>query len=132
MAPEIAKKIDEAGIVAVIVIDEAKHAVPLAKALLRGGVDAIELTLRTPAAMDAAYAIKSEVPEMTLGFGTVITKDQVKAVANVGADFAVAPGCNPKIIEEALEKPNILFIAVDDLRPELGLLWIRDRQNAKY
>lgn len=101
MAPDIIKKIDDAGVVAVLIIDELKHAIPLAKALLKGGIDAIELTLRTPVAMAAAAAIKKEVPEMTLGFGTVLTVDQVKAVADVGADFAVAPGCNPKIIAEA-------------------------------
>jgi 2-dehydro-3-deoxyphosphogluconate aldolase/(4S)-4-hydroxy-2-oxoglutarate aldolase len=103
MTPEIIKKIDDAGIIAVLVIDELKHAVPVAKALLKGGVDSIELTLRTPVALDAAKAIKKEVPEMTLGFGTVLTKDQVKAVVDLGADFAVAPGCNPKIIAEAVK-----------------------------
>lgn len=101
MMPELIKKIDDAGIIAVLIIDEVKHAVPVAKALLAGGVDAIELTLRTPAAMDAAKAIKKEVPEISLGFGTVLTVDQVKAVVDVGADFAVSPGCNPKIITEA-------------------------------
>lgn len=103
MTPEIIKKIDDSGVIAVLVIDELKHAVPVARALLKGGVDSIELTLRTPVAMDAAKAIKKEVPEMTLGFGTVLTKDQVKAVVDLGADFAVAPGCNPKIIAEAVK-----------------------------
>lgn len=101
MSPELTKKIDDAGIIAVLIIDELKHAVPLAKALLKGGVDTIELTLRTPAAMKAAGVIKKEVPGITLGFGTVLTTDQVKAVVDVGADFAVSPGCNPKIIREA-------------------------------
>ncbi len=101
MRPEIKTKINDAGIVAVLVIDELKHAVPVANALLKGGVDAIELTLRTPVAMDAALAIKKEVPEITLGIGTVLTVEQVKAVADAGADFAVAPGCNPKVIAEA-------------------------------
>ena len=101
MSPELAKKIDDSGVVAVLVIDEVRHAVPMARALLQGGVDAIELTLRTPAAIDSAKAIKKEVPEITLGFGTVLTTDQVKAVVDVGADFAVSPGCNPKIISEA-------------------------------
>ena len=55
------------------------------------------------AAMDAAHAIKNEVPEITLGFGTVLTIEQVKAAAELGADFAVAPGCNPKVIEAARE-----------------------------
>lgn len=104
MTPGLIKKIDDSGIIAVIVIDEVKHAVPLAKALLKGGVDTIELTLRTPAAMDAARAIKKEVPTMTLGFGTVLTEEQIKEVVGAGADFAVAPGCNPKIIKKAREQ----------------------------
>lgn len=103
MTPEIITKIDNSGVIAVLVINELKHAVPVAKALLKGGVDSIELTLRTPVAMDAARAIKKEVPEMTLGFGTVLTTEQVKAVVDLGADFAVAPGCNPKVIVEAVK-----------------------------
>jgi len=108
VAPEMVKKIDAAGIIAVLIVDELKHAVPLANALLKGGVDAIELTLRTPVAIEAARLIKKEVPEITLGFGTVLTTEQVKAVVDVGADFAVSPGCNPKIIAEA-QKHNLSF-----------------------
>ncbi len=108
MTPNLIKKIDDAGIIAVLIIDEVKHALPLAKALLAGGVDTIELTLRTPAAVAAAKIIKKEVPEMTLGFGTVLTVDQVKAVVDIGADFAVSPGCNPKIIAEA-QKQGLSF-----------------------
>jgi len=104
MSLAMAKKVDDTGIIAVLIVDEVKHAVPLANSLLEGGVDTIELTLRTPAALDAAAAIKKEVPEITLGFGTVLTVDQVQAVIDVGADFAVSPGCNPKIIAEAIKK----------------------------
>lgn len=103
MSSEIITKINRAGIVAVLVIDNVKHAVPLAKALLNGGVDTIELTLRTPAALDAAKAIKTEVPEITLGIGTVLTVAQVEALAKLGVDFAVSPGCNPRIIAAAKE-----------------------------
>ena len=103
MSPEIIERIDKTGVLAVLVIDEVKHAVPLAEALLAGGVDAIELTLRTDAAMDAARAIREEVPGIILGFGTVLTIQQVKAIATIGADFAVAPGCNPKIIAAAID-----------------------------
>jgi 2-dehydro-3-deoxyphosphogluconate aldolase/(4S)-4-hydroxy-2-oxoglutarate aldolase len=103
MLPEIIERIDKSGVLAVLVIDEVKHAVPLAQALLAGGVDAIELTLRTDAAMDAARAIRQEVPEILLGFGTVLTVDQIKAIAEIKADFAVAPGCNPKIISAAID-----------------------------
>lgn len=101
MTPSILQTIADSGVVAVLVIDELQHAVPLAKALLSGGVDAIELTLRTPVALDAGLIIKKEVPEITLGFGTVLTVDQVTAVKDAGADFAVAPGCNPKVIAAA-------------------------------
>lgn len=104
MTPDLIQKIDDAGIIAVLIIDEVKHAVPVARALLAGGVDAIELTLRTPAAIESAKIIKKEVPEISLGFGTVLTLDQVKAVVDVGADFAVSPGCNPKIIAEAYKQ----------------------------
>ncbi len=101
MAPEIIKKINDSGVIAVLIIDELSHAVRLANALLKGGVDIIELTLRTAVAFDAARLIKREVPEMTLGFGTVINTEQVKEVVDLGADFAVAPGCNPRILAEA-------------------------------
>ena len=101
MEPALANKINESGVIAVLIIDELKHAIPLAESLLKGGVSIIELTLRTPVAIDAARAIKKEVPQITLGFGTVLTTEQVKAVVDVGADFAVSPGCNPKIIKEA-------------------------------
>ena len=104
MTSELIKKIDDASIIAVLIIDELKNAIPLAKALIDGGVAAIELTLRTPGALDAAKIIKKEFPEVTLGFGTVLTVDQVKAVVDVGADFAVSPGCNPKIIVEAYKQ----------------------------
>jgi 2-dehydro-3-deoxyphosphogluconate aldolase/(4S)-4-hydroxy-2-oxoglutarate aldolase len=104
MAPEIVSKIKEAGVVATLVVDELKHAVPLAKALVNGGVNIIELTLRTPVAMDAAIDIMEGVPEATVGFGTAITRDQIKQAAKIGVDFAVAPGCNPGILEAALEE----------------------------
>ncbi|MEO6868705.1 MAG: bifunctional 4-hydroxy-2-oxoglutarate aldolase/2-dehydro-3-deoxy-phosphogluconate aldolase [Ginsengibacter sp.] len=123
MKPDIIKKIDDAGIIAVLVIDDISHAVPVCKSLLAGGVNIIELTLRTPVAFDAAYIIKKELPEIILGFGTVINTDQVKKAVDAGADFAVAPGCNTKIIDEAYKQglsfapgimtPTDIEIAVD-------------------
>lgn len=101
MTTEIMAKIDEAGVIAVLVIDALEHAIPLADALLQGGVNTIELTLRTPVALDAAKAIKNKFPQINLGIGTVLTVDQVKAIADLEVDFAVAPGCNPRIIEAA-------------------------------
>ena len=103
MSSEMIQKINNSGVVISLVIDELKHAVPVAKALVKGGVNIIELTLRTTVAMDAAKAIISEVPKATVGFGTVLTVNQVKECAKMGADFSVAPGCNPRVIQAAKE-----------------------------
>lgn len=125
MTPEIIHTIDDAGVVAVLVIDELKHAIPLADALLEGGVNAIELTLRTPVALDAAIAIKKHFPEINMGIGTVLTVEQVKAIAGIGVDFAVAPGCNPKIIESAQQygvsfAPGISTASELEIAVEMG------------
>lgn len=125
MRPEVISKIDQLGVIAVLVIDEEKHAIPVAEALIQGGVQAIELTLRTPAALAAAAAIKKHIPTMMLGFGTVLTTSQVEAVADAGADFAVAPGCNPKVIEAAINKgvsfaPGVMTPSDIEIAVELG------------
>ncbi len=88
-------------VIAVVVIDDAASAVPLARALLEGGISAIELTLRTPAALDALTAIRAECPEILVGLGTVLTPDQVKQVVDRGASFAVSPGLNPEVVRAA-------------------------------
>jgi 2-dehydro-3-deoxyphosphogluconate aldolase / (4S)-4-hydroxy-2-oxoglutarate aldolase len=95
------KSIEEVGIVAVLIIDDAKQAVPLARALLQGGVRSIELTLRTPAAMDALRAIRQEVPEMMAGVGTVLRPEQIESIVEAGAAFAVSPGLNPRVLAAA-------------------------------
>jgi len=100
---EIAKKISEAKIIAVLTIDNADHAVPLARALLAGGIYAMELTLRTPQAMECLIRIVNEVPEMLAGVGTVIRPDQVHEAKANGAAFAVSPGTNRKVLETAKE-----------------------------
>lgn len=104
MKPEIAKRIEDSGLVAVLIVENIAHALPVAQALLHGGVDCLELTLRTPAAMEAAGLIKRTFPEICLGLGTVLTIDQVGKVADLGVDFAMSPGCNPGIIREAKAK----------------------------
>lgn len=91
----------ERKLIAVLVIDDADDAVPVAKALLTGGVDAMELTLRTPAALDAVTRIVAEVPEMIVGIGTILTAGQVAAATNAGAHFGVSPGVNPEVIRKA-------------------------------
>ncbi|QDV70050.1 Putative KHG/KDPG aldolase [Rosistilla carotiformis] len=113
------------GVVAVIVIDEPQHAVPLAQALLAGGIQAIELTLRTPAALDAIAAIATEVPDVLVGAGTVLTTDQVDAVIDAGAAFAVAPGLNRRVVERSQARglpfaPGIVTPSDIELAVELG------------
>lgn len=88
-------------IIAVLVIDRVENSVPLAKALIEGGVNAMELTLRTDAAIGSLRAIKKEVPEMIAGIGTILTANQIREVCQAGAAFGVAPGVNRKVIEEA-------------------------------
>lgn len=125
MSPEIVEKIINEKVIAVLVIDELKHAVPLTKALRKGGVNVIELTLRTPVALEAAKAVKNEVPEIILGIGTVLTTTQIKEVSKIGADFAVAPGCNPNVIKAAKEyglsfAPGIMTPTDIETAVELG------------
>jgi len=91
-------------IVAVLVVDSAGDAVPLAEALLEEGVKSMELTLRTAAAVEALKAIKKNVTAMCAGVGTVIFKEQVAQIVEAGADFAVSPGFNPSVAEEALKR----------------------------
>ncbi len=94
-------RLHRTGVVAVLVVDDPAHAVPLARALLAGGVDCMELTLRTPAAMEALRRVRAEVPAMLAGVGTILTPQQVNDVASAGGAFGVAPGTNPRVIAEA-------------------------------
>ncbi len=95
------QKIHSAKIIAVVVIDDPDDAVPLACALLDGGLSAIELTLRTPSAFESLERIRGHCPEMMAGLGTVIATGQVERAAAAGAAFAVAPGLNPKVVAAA-------------------------------
>ena len=96
---EILQTISKIGIVPVIAIEDASKAVPLAKALVEGGLPVAEITFRTAAAEDAMKAIAAEVPDMILGAGTVLTKDQLDRALNAGAQFIVSPGFNPETVK---------------------------------
>lgn len=100
---ELRKKLEAGRIIAALVVDNADDAAPLAKTLLDNGVDIMELTLRTPAALDALRAIRREVTGMTAGIGTILNPDQAEAAKSAGAAFGVAPGFNPKIAAKARE-----------------------------
>jgi len=99
----IESRIANAKVIAVVTISEPAQAVPLAKTLLESGITAIELTLRTEKALDCLRLVKKEVPEMLLCAGTVLTPEQVEQVTEIGVDFAVAPGCNPRVLAAAKE-----------------------------
>jgi len=96
-------RVERCGVIAVLVIDDADHARPLADALLAGGVDAMELTLRTDAALGALKIIRREVPDMLAGIGTILTPEQVEQVVEADGAFGVAPGCNPRVVRRAQE-----------------------------
>jgi 2-dehydro-3-deoxyphosphogluconate aldolase/(4S)-4-hydroxy-2-oxoglutarate aldolase len=86
----------------VVVIDDAANAVPLARALVAGGIRAIEITLRTGAALDAVQAIARDVPEAIPGVGTALTGADVLAALEAGAKFIVSPGATPALLEAAI------------------------------
>ncbi len=87
-----------APVVPVVVLDDVAHAVPVARALVAGGLPVIELTLRTPVALEALAAIAAEVPEITVGAGTVLTPGQVDQAVEAGAQFLVSPGATPTLL----------------------------------
>lgn len=99
----ILQRLESSGVVAGFSVNQVEDAVPLARALLAGGIDAIELTLRTPEAMDAVKVICAEVPEMLVGVGTILTPDTAREVKAAGADFGVSPGLNPNVVRAAQE-----------------------------
>lgn len=88
-------------VVPVIVIQKLEHAVPLAKALVAGGVKVLEVALRTPCAMDAIRAIAKEVPDAIIGAGTVTNAEQLAEVTAAGAQFAISPGLTEPLLKAA-------------------------------
>lgn len=106
---DILKNISRIGIIPVIAIDDAAKAVSLAKALADGGLPAAEVTFRTAAAEDAIRAIAREVPDMLLGAGTVLTRDQVDRALDAGCAFLVSPGFNPELTAYAIGKGALMI-----------------------
>ena len=98
---DMVETLSKAGIIPVIVIEKEEQAVPLAKALVKGGLPVLEVTFRTAAAAGAIAAIRKEVPEAVVGAGTVLTVEMLRAAKAAGAAFGVAPGFDPAIIAEA-------------------------------
>ena len=101
--PELGRRISDCGIVAVLILDRVEDAVQVARALIAGGVNAIELTFRTPAALEALKKVRADVPEMIVGAGTILSPEQVRSAKEAGAHFGVAPGMNPRVLAAARE-----------------------------
>ncbi|MFJ4919432.1 bifunctional 4-hydroxy-2-oxoglutarate aldolase/2-dehydro-3-deoxy-phosphogluconate aldolase [Streptomyces sp. NPDC088725] len=101
--------LDQAPVIPVVVLHDAADAVPLARALVAGGLPAIEVTLRTPAALDAIRAIAAEVPDAVVGAGTVITPTAVAESVSAGARFLVSPGWTDALLE-AMRASGVPFL----------------------
>jgi 2-dehydro-3-deoxyphosphogluconate aldolase/(4S)-4-hydroxy-2-oxoglutarate aldolase len=96
-------------VVPVIVIKKIDHAVPLAKALLAGGIKVLEVTLRSDVAIEAIRRISKEVPDAIVGAGTVASPEDLEAVAEAGGIFAISPGLTPTLLTAANEGPIALI-----------------------
>ena len=101
---EVLEKIQKIGIVPVVVLDDAKDAAPLARALCEGGLPCAEVTFRTAAAEESIRIMAKEFPEMLVGAGTVLTTEQVDRAVNAGAKFIVSPGLNPTVVKYCVDK----------------------------
>lgn len=109
MAVEMEKKIEELGIVPVVVLQDVKDAKPLAQALCDGGLPCAEVTFRTEAAEESIRIMTEAFPQMLVGAGTVLTTAQVDAAVAAGAKFIVSPGFDPEIVDYCLEKQIPVF-----------------------
>lgn len=98
------KQLKEFGVIPVVVIEDAKDALPLADALVEGGLACAEVTFRTKAAQESIRLMHEKYPDMFVGAGTVLTTKQVDEAMQAGAKFIVSPGFNPEIVDYCLEK----------------------------
>jgi len=111
-----------APVIPVVVIHDARLAVAMARALVAGGTPAIEVTLRTPAALDAIRAIAAEVEGAVIGVGTVLTAKDLEAAHRAGARFAVSPGISPRLLDAADDSALPLLPGVATASEAMALL----------
>ena len=100
----VSETIQKMGVVPVVVLNDAKDAAPLAKALVEGGLPCAEVTFRTEAAEESIRIMANDFPEMFVGAGTVLTIEQVDRAVAAGAKFIVSPGFDPEIVDYCIEK----------------------------
>lgn len=105
----VIEKISAFGIIPVVVLEDAKDAAPLAKALVEGGLSCAEVTFRTDTAEESIKIMTSEYPDMFVGAGTVLTIEQVDRAVAAGAKFIVSPGFDPEIVDYCLSKEISVF-----------------------
>jgi 2-dehydro-3-deoxyphosphogluconate aldolase/(4S)-4-hydroxy-2-oxoglutarate aldolase len=98
---KLATLFKQAVVIPVLTIEKVEHAVPLAKALVAGGVRTLEVTLRTDAAAEAAKAIVAEVPDAIVGIGTILNADDLARAKALGAKFGISPGLTPDLLKAA-------------------------------
>ncbi|MFF4605259.1 bifunctional 4-hydroxy-2-oxoglutarate aldolase/2-dehydro-3-deoxy-phosphogluconate aldolase [Streptomyces sp. NPDC001339] len=118
-------------VIPVVVADDVGDAVPLARALVAGGLRAIEVTLRTPAALDAIRAIAGQVPDAVVGAGTVLTPEQVAAAGTAGSRFLVSPGWSPRLLR-AMRDSGIPFLPGVSTASEVVTLLDEDITEMKF
>ncbi len=114
------------GVMPVVVIDRVEDAVPITNALKAGGIKAVEVTLRTEAALDAIRAIKDNCEGILVGVGTVVNHQNLKDIAEIGVDFAVSPGYTPNLVKQAQDLdvdllPGVASVSEVMVGMELGL-----------
>ena len=98
---QLAALVKSATVIPVLTIERLEHAVPLARALVAGGVRMLEVTLRTPVAIEAARAMIAEVPDAIVGIGTILNGDDLKRAEALGAKFGISPGATPELLKAA-------------------------------
>lgn len=124
------QRISRRRILSAAVIDDPDHAVPLAKALLAGGLDVMEVTFRNSHAAECIRRIRTEVPDMWVGAGTLLTADQLDEAIAAGARFGVSPGFNPSVVREAVKRnfcfiPGVMTPGEMEQSLELGCPWVK-------
>ncbi|MFL4950796.1 bifunctional 4-hydroxy-2-oxoglutarate aldolase/2-dehydro-3-deoxy-phosphogluconate aldolase [Streptomyces sp. MMS24-I31] len=130
-APSPASVLDLAPVVPVVVLRDTADAVPLGRALVAGGLPAIEVTLRTPAALDVVRAIADGVPDAVVGAGTVIRPEQVTAAVDAGAGFLVSPGWTDVLLE-AMRASGVPFLPGVSTTSEVVALLERGVREMKF
>ncbi|MFF5531338.1 bifunctional 4-hydroxy-2-oxoglutarate aldolase/2-dehydro-3-deoxy-phosphogluconate aldolase [Streptomyces cinerochromogenes] len=130
-SPPAASVLDLAPVLPVVVLADAADAVPLARALVAGGLPAIEVTLRTPAALEAVRAIAGEVPEAVVGAGTVVTPEQAEAGTAAGARFLVSPGWTEALLA-AMRGSGVPFLPGVSTASEVVALLERGVREMKF